>query len=94
MLIKLYMFMSRDKNAGGRRGIKIDNISFKTVKEFKYLGKTFTNQNSIQLEIRSKLKSGNPCYHSVQNLLFPSFLSKNIKIKMYRSIILPLVSYG
>jgi len=39
------------------------------------------------------LNSGNACYHSVPNILSPSSLSKNLKIKMYRTIILPVV-YG
>ena len=53
-----------------------------------------TDQNSIQKEIKSRLKLGNACYHSVQNLLFSSLLSKNLKIKIYRTIILPVVLYG
>jgi len=40
------------------------------------------------------VKSGNACYHSVQNLLSSSLLSKNLKIKTYRTIILPVVLYG
>jgi len=52
------------------------------------------NQNSIQEEIKNILKSGNACYHSVQNLLSSSLLSKNLKIKIYRNIILPIVLYG
>ena len=54
--------------------IEIDNISFERVEEFKYLVTTLTNQNSIQEEIKSRLKSGNACYHSVQNLLSYSLL--------------------
>ena len=38
--------------------------------------------------------SGNACYHSVQNLLSSRLLSKNLKIKIYRTIILPVVLYG
>ena len=53
-----------------------------------------TQQNSIQEEIKSRLKSGNACYYSVQNLLASSLLSKNIKIKIHRTIILPVVLYG
>jgi len=64
------------------------------VEQFKYLGTTFINQNSIQEEIKSRLKSGNACYHSVQNLSSSSLLSKNIKIKIYRTIILHVVLYG
>ena len=50
--------------------------------------------HSIAEEIKSRLRSGNACYHSVQNLLSSSLLSKNLKIKMYRTIILPVVLYG
>jgi len=64
------------------------------VEEFKYLGTTLTNRNSSQEEIKSRLKSGNACYHVVQNLLSSSLLSKNLKIKIYRTIILSVVLYG
>jgi len=74
--------------------MKIDNSSFERVEEFKYLGTTLTNQNSVQEEIKSRLKSGNACYYSVQNLLSSSFLSKNLKIKIYRTIILQLFYMG
>ena len=55
---------------------------------------TLTNQKSIPEEIKSRLRSGNACYHSVQNLLSSRLLSKNLKIKIYRTIILPVVLYG
>ena len=71
-----------------------DNRSFERVEEFKYLGTSLTNQNSIQEEIKSRLKSGNACYHSVQNLLSSRLLSRNLKIKIYRTIIVPVVLYG
>jgi len=67
--------------------------SIERVEQFKYLGTTLTNINSIQEEIKSRLKSGNACYQSVQNLLTFSLPSKNIKIKIYRTIILPVVVY-
>jgi hypothetical protein len=59
--------------------VKIDNISFERVEEFKYLGTTLTSQNSIQEEVKRRLKSGNACYYSVQNLLSSRLLSKNLK---------------
>ena len=86
--------MSRDQDAGRSHSIKTDNSSFERVEEFRYLGTTLTNQNYIQEEIKSRVKSGNACYHSVQNLLSCSLLSKNLKIKIYRTIILPVVLYG
>jgi hypothetical protein len=73
--------------------MKTDNSSFERVDEFKYLGTILTNQNSIQEEIKSRLKSGNACYHSVQNLLPSSLIPKNLKIKIYITIILPVVLY-
>ena len=63
------------------------------MEEFKYLGTTLTNKNSIQEEIKSRLKLGNACYYSVQNLWSSSLLSKKLKIKIYRTIILPVVLY-
>ena len=58
------------------------------------MGTTLANQNSLWEEIKSRLKSWNACYHSVQNVLSSSLLSKNLKIKLYRNIILPAVLYG
>jgi hypothetical protein len=63
------------------------------VEEIKYLGTNLKNQNSIQEEIKRQLKSGNACYHSVQNLLPFTLLSKNLKIKINRTIILFVVLY-
>jgi hypothetical protein len=89
-----YMVMSQDQNAGQSHNIKIDKSSFKSVEQFKYLGISLMNQNSIQEEINSRLKPVNACYHSVQNLLSSSLLSKNIQITKYRTIILSIVLYG
>ena len=89
----MLMVMSRDQNAGRIHSVRIDNSTFKRVEEFKYLGITLTNQNSIAEEMKSRLRSGNACYHSMQSLLSSRLLSKNVKIKIYRTIILPVL-YG
>ena len=60
-----YMVMSREKTAGLSHTMKVDNSSIERVEEFKYLGTTLTNRNSVQEEIKSRLKLGNACYHSV-----------------------------
>ena len=82
------MVISPDQNVGRSHIMKTDNSSFERVEEFKYLGTTLTNQNSMQEEIKSRLKSGNACYHSVQNPLSSSLLSKYLQTKIYRTIIL------
>jgi len=88
------MVMSRDQNSGRIHSVRINNSTFERVEEFNYLRTTLTRLNSIPEEIKSRLRSGNACYHSVQNILSSRFLSKNLKIKIYRTIILPLVLYG
>jgi hypothetical protein len=89
-----YMDMSQDQNAGQNQNIKIDNKSFERVHQFKYLGTSLMKQNSILEKIKSRMKSGNACYQSVQNPLSSRLLSKNMKMRIYRSIILLLVVYG
>jgi len=87
------MVVSRDQNAGQSYSIKINISSFERVEEFTYLGTNLKHQNSIQEEIKSRLKPGNACYHSVQNLFSSRLLSRNLKIKIYRTIIFPVVLY-
>jgi hypothetical protein len=76
------MVMSRDQNTGKNGNMQIGNKSFETVEQFQYLGTALTNQNNIHEESKNRLKSENACYHSVQNLLSSSLLSKNVKIKI------------
>ena len=89
-----YVVMSPDQNAGQSHNIKFDNSSFEKVEEFKCLGTTLTNQNSIQEEIKNRLKPGNACYHSLQNLLSSSLLSRNLEIEIYRTTIFLLYGCG
>jgi hypothetical protein len=89
-----YMLVSRHQNVGQNRDIKIANRSFENVSQFKYLRTTVTNQNLIQEEIKRRVNSGNACYHSVQNLPSSRLLSKNLKIRIYKTIILHVILYG
>jgi hypothetical protein len=89
-----YVIVSRHPNSGQNRNIRIANESFENVAKFKYLWTTLTNQNDIHDEIKSRLNSGNACCHSVQNLLFPLSHTKNLKIKIYKTVILPVVLFG
>jgi hypothetical protein len=74
--------------------MKTANRSFEDVAKFRHLGTTLTDQNCVHDEISSRLNSGNACYHSVQSLLSPRLLSRDVKVKMYKTIILPVVLYG
>jgi hypothetical protein len=74
-----YMIMSRDQNAGPTHNLNTDNKSFKMVEQFKYFGTKLMNQNSIQEDIKSRLKSGNACYQSVQKSSFFQFTIQTYK---------------
>jgi hypothetical protein len=87
------MIMSRHPNSGQNQNMKA-NESFKSMAKFKYLGTTLKNQNDIHDEIKSRLNLGNACYYSVQVLLSSRLISKNLEIKIYKTIIFPIVLYG
>jgi hypothetical protein len=89
-----YMIMSCHPNSGQNQNIRIANESFENVTKFEYLGTTLTNQNDIHDEIKCRLNSGNACYYSVQNLLSSRLITKNLKIKIYKTVIFPVVLYG
>jgi UDP-galactopyranose mutase len=67
------------------QNIKIVNESFGNIAQFKYFGTTLTNQNDIHDEVKSRLNSGNACYYSVQNLLSSRLISKNLKIRIFKT---------
>ncbi|KAJ4432331.1 hypothetical protein ANN_20950 [Periplaneta americana] len=89
-----YMIMSRDQNIVRNRTIKIGDLSFEEVEKFKYLGATVTNINGTREEIKRRINMGNACYYSVEKLLSSSLLSKNLKVRIYKTVILPVVLYG
>ncbi|KAJ4426939.1 hypothetical protein ANN_26738 [Periplaneta americana] len=89
-----YMIMSRDQNIVRNGNIKIGDLSFEEVEKFKYLGATATNINYTREEIKRRINMGNACYYSVEKLLSSSLLSKNLKVRIYKTVILPVVLYG
>ena len=83
----LYMVMSQDQNAG--RNHRLIRVPLKGWKSSNIWEQILTNRNSIQEEIKSRLKSG-----QVQKILSSSLLPKNLKIKIYKIIFLSAVTYG
>jgi predicted ferric reductase len=82
------------QNGGQNHNITIANTTFENVVKLEYLGMKITNQNLIDEKMMSRLNLGNAYYFSVQRLLSSWLLSKNIKIKTYKIIILPVVMYS
>jgi hypothetical protein len=87
------MLRPRYQKAGQKPSVKLANISFEYVAKFKYLGTSLTDRNCMHEEIKSRLNSGNACYHSVQSPLPSCLLSRNAEVKIYETIILPVVLY-
>ena len=85
------MVMYHDQHAGQNHDVTIGYKSFGTIQIF---GTAATIQNSIHEEIKSRLKKGKACCHSVQNLLSSSLLSENTDIKIYRTVISLLFYMG
>jgi DNA-directed RNA polymerase subunit E'/Rpb7 len=82
--------MSCHQNAGQNLHVKVAKRSFENVAQSKYLGMPVTIQNFIDKEIERIMKSDNARYHSVQNHL----LSKKLKIRICKTVSLPVVLYG
>jgi hypothetical protein len=78
---------------GQNQNIRIANESLGNVATFRYLRTTLTNQNDIHDEIKSRLNSGNACYHSIQDFCLP-VSCKKVKISICKAVILPVVLYG
>jgi hypothetical protein len=88
------MIMSSHPNSGQNQNIGRTNELSVYAANFKFLGTILANQNDIHDEIKSRINSGNACYHTLQNLLSSCIISKNLKIKIYKIVILPVVLYG
>ncbi|KAJ4443786.1 hypothetical protein ANN_05564 [Periplaneta americana] len=89
-----YMIMSRYENIVRSENTNIRKLSFEEVEKFKYLGATVTNINDTREEIKHRINMGNACYYSFEKLLSSSLLSKNLKVKIYKTVILPVVLYS
>ena len=76
------------------QNIVFGNLSFENVEWFRYLGVTVTNVNDMRKEIKRRINMGNACYYSLEKILSSHLLSKKLKVKTHKTIILPVVLYG
>ena len=88
------MITSRHQNLIQNQNILVGNLSFEKVEKFRYLGVTVTNTNDIREAIKPRINMGNACYYSLEKILSSRLLSKKLKVKTYKTIILPVVLYG
>ena len=74
--------------------LKIGEKLFERVTDFRYLGSTITEKNDTSYEIKARIAAGNKSYFSSLQMLRSSLLNKESKIKIYKAIIKPVVTYG
>jgi hypothetical protein len=89
-----YKLLPRYQKAEIKHTTKTANRPFEDTGKFNYLGASQTDQNCMHEEVKSRLNSRNACYHSVQSLLSSSIPSRNLKVKIYKTIILKVVLCG
>jgi hypothetical protein len=63
-------------------------------RKFRHLGTTLINPNCMHTKFQRRLNLRNACSHSIQNLLYSYLLAEHMKIKIHRTLILPVVFYG
>ena len=89
-----YVMTSRHQNVIQNQNIVIGNLSLGNVDKFRYLGVTVTNTNDNHEEIKRRINKGNACYYSLEKILSSRLLSRKLKVKTYKTIILPVVLYS
>ena len=87
------MITSRHQNVIQNQNIAIGNSSFQIVEKFRLLGVTATITNDFREEIKRRINMGNACYYSLEKILSSRLLSKKLKVKACKTIILPAVLY-
>jgi hypothetical protein len=88
------VLLSRHRNAGQDHDIVMANRCFENVARFGCLAMTITNLKLIQEEIKRRLNLGSACCQSVQKLLSSCLLSRGVKVRVCKAIVLPVVLCG
>ena len=89
-------YMTLDRKSGSRVGqnITMDNYNFEVVQSFKYLGSILNVTNDIEEEIKVRITQGNRCFFALKHLFRSSLVSRATKLRLYKTIIRPIVMYG
>jgi hypothetical protein len=87
-----YMHLTRNKKT--IHELKIGEYNFEGISRFTYLGSVLTENNSIIAEINGRIKKGNATYYKNRKLLTSKLLTRNIKLRLYLTLIRPIVTYG
>ena len=86
-----YMKCTRKQLRGNK--LEIDTVSFESAQSFKYLVSVVNQNNTIEEEIKERLIAGNQAFYANQKMLQSKLLSRKSKLKLYWTLIRPLVTY-
>lgn len=89
-----YMAIERKLRSRLGQNLTIDDYNIEVVQSFKYLGSTLNAQNDLQEELNLRLHQANCCYFGLRKLLKSNFLSRATKIRLYKTLIRPIITYG
>jgi hypothetical protein len=90
-----YMVVSRrNGNLVQEEFIEVEEYKFRRIDQFKYLGSIITQDNDIKTEISMRLQSANKCFFGLSNIFRSRAISKNLKVRMYLTLLRPIVLYG
>jgi hypothetical protein len=88
-------YMESSKNrTNGLRNITLNGQPHEGISSFKYLGSMVAYNNDVMVYIKEKIAAGNRCLRALDNVLKAKYITKKIKIRIYKTIIKPVVTYG
>ena len=74
--------------------VEIAGMDIGRAEEFKYLGVIVTNDGRMKREVEARIGAGNRCYSSLIELLKKRSISRATKLRLYNSIVRPIILYG
>ena len=89
-----YMEIERRKRNDNIKEVEIGNFRFEKVENFKYLGSIINNKNERSIELKQRIQAGHKAYHKYKTFMKHNRISKNTKLRIYKTAIRPVVTYG
>lgn len=89
-----YIHFTRNPNNIDQGPLRVDGHEFEKVNSFKYLGVVISNKNTEETEIQNRLNLANGCFYALNKLMSSKLLSQTTKIRLYKTIISPILLYG
>ncbi|CAK1583346.1 unnamed protein product [Parnassius mnemosyne] len=88
-----YLQASKDQQTLLQGG-NIGNNTFASVNDFVYLGSLVTDNNDLSSEISRRIMAANKCYFGLLEYLLSKFLSRSLKLLLYKTLLRPILTYG